>query len=486
MAQSQLASQGKQKESLSDKVNRDMSLKEQILLTMSLSSPSIMAQLSSICMQYIDAAMVGSLGASASASIGLMAAPIWLFSGICISSCSGYSVQVAHLLGGRDSAQARVVMRQAYVVLMLFAIFIACIACALSGVLPTFLGGSHEIIGDAQSYFFIFMGALPFFMLNYLSSAMLRCSGNTLLPSLLSILMCVLDVVFNFIFIFPSRTAVYPIIGEVSVFGYGLGVTGAALGTACAAAITGLLMAFFLLGRSPTLKLSLDHFDTWAQFVRSFIPTWPVVRRALRISLPITAQQFMISSAQIVSTMIVAPLGTASIAAHSFAITIEALCYMPGFGIADAATTLVGQSIGARRFDLTHRFAKITLTFGALIMGFMGFLMFVCSPWIMSLMTPDPEVQALAVAALRIEAFAEPLFAVSIVGYGICVGAGDTLIPSLINLGSMWLVRLGLAYVLAGMYGLKGVWMAMCFELCLRGLIFLARLKWGKWLKTLD
>ena len=298
--------------------------------------------------------------------------------------------------------------------------------------------------------------------------------------------MCLLDVVFNFIFIFPSRTATYPIIGEVEVFGFGYGVIGAALGTVCAAAITGVLMAFFLLFRSPSLKLSLDRFPTWGLWLHSFFPTWPVVRRALRISLPISAQQFMISSAQIVSTMIVAPLGTASIAAHSFAITIEALCYMPGFGISDAATTLVGQSIGARRFDLTYRFAKITLVFGALVMGFMGLLMYVFSPWIMSLMTPDLEVQALAVAALRIEAFAEPLFAVSIVGYGICVGAGDTLIPSLMNLGSMWLVRLGLAYVLAGMYGLSGVWMAMCFELCFRGLIFLARLKWGHWMKTLD
>lgn len=486
MAQAATAAQGKHKESLSDKVNRDMSLKEQMTLTLSLSMPSIMAQFSSICMQYIDAAMVGSLGATASASIGLMAAPVWLFSGICISACSGFSVQVAHLLGAREAVNARIVVRQAYVVQLLFAAVIAVIACSLSDFLPVFLGGSPEIIDNAGSYFFIFMSALPFFMLNYLSSAMLRCSGNMLLPSLLNILMCLLDVVFNFIFIFPSRTATYPLIGEVEVFGFGYGVIGAALGTVCAAAITGVLMAFFLLFRSPSLKLSLDRFPTWGLWLHSFFPTWPVVRRALRISLPISAQQFMISSAQIVSTMIVAPLGTASIAAHSFAITIEALCYMPGFGISDAATTLVGQSIGARRFDLTYRFAKITLVFGALVMGFMGLLMYVFSPWIMSLMTPDLEVQALAVAALRIEAFAEPLFAVSIVGYGICVGAGDTLIPSLMNLGSMWLVRLGLAYVLAGMYGLSGVWMAMCFELCFRGLTFLARLKWGHWMKTLD
>lgn len=486
MTQAQAAPQHKGKESLSDKVNRQLSFKEQLSLTMALSSPAIMAQLSTICMQYIDAAMVGSLGANASASIGLVAAPIWLFSGICVSSCSGFSVQVAHALGAREDAQARMVLRQAYVVLMCFAVIVALLSCALSDFIPTFLGGSPDIVADSASYFFILMAALPFLMLSFLSSSMLRSSGNMLLPSLLNIVMCVLDVFFNFIFIFPQRMVEVPLLGEVEMLGYGLGVKGAALGTICATLITGCLLAFFLLARSPSLRLSLDHFENFTKWRQSFTPTWPVVRRALRISLPITAQQFMISSAQIVSTMIVAPLGTAAIAAHSFAITIEALCYMPGIGISDAATTLVGQSIGARNFALTHRFAKITLGFGALVMGFMGFLMYVFSPWIMSFMTPDLEVQALAVSALRIEAFAEPLFACSIVGYGICVGAGDTLIPSLMNLGSMWLVRLGLAYVLASMYGLDGVWIAMCFELCLRGSLFLGRLKWGHWLKTLD
>lgn len=469
------------RESLSDMVNRDLTVREQISLTLKLSTPAILAQLSTICMQYIDAAMVGSLGAQASAAIGLMMAPLWLFTGICISSVSGFSVQVAHLLGAREPEQARKVLRQAYVVMMSFALFVAVLGCTLSGVLPGFLGGAPEIASKAASYFFIFMAGLPFFMLNYLSAAMLRCSGNMTLPSLLNILMCVLDIIFNFLLIFEPRTMNLPLVGPVSVYGAGLGVTGAALGTALAAGVTGIIMTFFLCVRSPTLALILDPLS-----FSTFRPTRNILIRALRIALPISAQQFMISSAQIVSTMIVAPLGTIAIAAHAFAITIEAVCYMPGFGISDAATTLVGQSIGARRFDLTRRFAVITLCLGAAIMAFMGALMYLFSPLVMSLMTPDPAVQEQAVQALRIEAFAEPLFAVAIVGYGICVGAGDTLIPSLINLCSMWLIRLGMAYILAQHYGLAGVWLAMCIELCLRGIFFLIRLRWGHWLKTLD
>lgn len=464
--------------SLSERISREVSLKEQILLTLSLSSPAILAQISTICMQYIDAAMVGSLGANASASIGLMAAPLWLFSGVCISSVAGYSVQVAHLLGAQENSKARVVVRQSYVVLIGFACMVSAIACSLSSWLPHFLGGSPEIAEDASDYLFIFMAGMPFAALNFVSSAMLRCSGNMLLPSLLNILMCVLDVVCNFFLIFPTRTLHLPVIGDCVVYGAGLGVPGAALGTVIATMIVGLCLTYALCFKSPSLALTQEK--------ASFKPTLNIFINALKISIPITAQQFMISSAQIVSTIIVAPLGTVAIAAHSIAITVEAICYMPGLGISDAATTLVGQSIGARRYDLTFRFAKICLGFGALVMGCMGALMYFASPLVMQLMTPDLGVQDLAVRSLRIEAFAEPFFALSIVGYGICVGAGSSLIPSLINLGSMWVIRLTMAYFLAQHFGLEGVWIAMAIELGLRGCMFLGYLRFGKWIQTFD
>ena len=196
-------------------------------------------------------------------------------------------------------------------------------------------------------------------------------------------------------------------------------------------------------------------------------------------------EHIILCGAQILTTVIVAPLGTFAIAANSFAITAESLCYMPGYGIADAATTLVGQSLGAGRRELTLRFARITVTLGMAVMGMMGAVMYVAAPLMMGLMTPVVEVQALGVMALRTEAFAEPMFAASIVAYGVFVGAGDTLIPSVMNLFSIWAVRLTLAAVLAPSMGLQGVWVAMCIELCFRGAIFLFRLKRGKWIKVI-
>lgn len=151
--------------------------------------------------------------------------------------------------------------------------------------------------------------------------------------------------------------------------------------------------------------------------------------------------------------------------------------------MADAATTLVGQSIGARRRRLTRSFAHITVFMGMCVMGLMGILMYWFAPQIIGLMTPVGEIRELGVMVLRIEAFAEPMFAASIVAYGVFVGAADTVVPCLMNFFSIWAVRLSLAALLAPSLGLKGVWIAMCVELCFRGMIFLICLKREKWLK---
>lgn len=190
----------------------------------------------------------------------------------------------------------------------------------------------------------------------------------------------------------------------------------------------------------------------------------------------------MMNGAQIVSTMIVAPLGNFAIAAHTFAITAESLCYMPGYGIGEAATTLVGQSIGAGQKALTRSFARMTIFMGMAVMAVMGVVMYVFAPEMIGIMTPVEEIRTLGIDVLRIEAFAEPMFAAAIVGYCICLGAGDTLVPAGMNLASMWLIRLTMAAALAPTYGLQGVWTAMAVELSFRGAIFLYRIFKGKWM----
>ena len=441
---------------------RELTQSEKFRLIVSLSIPSILAQLSATVMFFIDAAMVGHLGAKASAAIGIVETTGWLLGGLASAANMGFSVQVAHAIGANDFKRARQVLRQSLVCGIIWALSITTIAISISSPLPYWLGGSAEIAHDATLYFAIFCAFGIFFQMEGLAGSMLKCSGNMKIPSALNILMCLMDVVFNYIFIYILE----------------MGVAGAAIGTGLAMVITALLMLYFLLYRSDILKLKGRP--------GSFRPKSDVVSNAFRIGGPMGLQHILMGSAQVVSTVIVAPLGTVAIAAHSLAITVESLCYMPGFGIAEAATTLVGQSFGARKRQLTQSFANMSTGSGMIVMTLMGILMYVFAPELMALMTPVDEIIGIGAQCLRIEAFAEPMFAAAIVCNGVFIGAGDTLRPAIMSLLSMWGVRLTLAALLATTYGLPGVWVAMAIELTFRGFIFLVRQLRGGWLKNIQ
>ncbi len=471
--------------------------KEYLRQVIQLSIPAVLAQISSIIMQYIDAAMVGSLGATATAAIGLVSSTTWLFGGLCVSAATGFSVQVAQRIGGERDKEARDVLRQAIMCTLLFGAIVSAVGIGISSQLPVWLGGAEEIRRDASRYFLIYACALPAAQMRHTAGSALQCSGDMKVPSRLNIMMCGLDVIFNSLLIFPTRqVSLFGI--SATVIGAGMGVTGAALGTALAEAVTAVLMLYAVCFRSEKLRLAGP--SCWRKRSRRMRPqgelsaTVPVMeekfqlqpkclRTALRLALPMAFEHTIMCGAHIAETRIVAPLGTVAVAANSLAVTAESLCYMPGSGIGTAATTLVGQSIGAGKPERAKRYANLAVILGAAVMTCTGGLMFLGAPLMFSMLTPDAAIRELGVRVLRIEAFAEPLFAVSIVTTGALRGAGDTLIPSMINLASMWGVRITVASLLAPRLGLAGVWIAMCGELCVRGLMFLVRLLRGKWLE---
>ena len=453
---------------------REMTRKEKLRLIVSLSIPSILAQISATVMFFIDASMVGHLGAKASAAIGIVETTGWLLGGLASAANMGFSVQVAHAIGANDFERARRVLRQSLVCCLLFSLTISLVALAISIPLPYWLGGTEEIAHDASLYFALIGVFGIFFQMEGLAGSMLKCSGNMKIPSMLNIGMCVMDVCFNYVFIYVLH----------------LGVMGAALGTGAAELITALLMLYFLLVRSDMLALykggmRKEESGMRRETLAMYRPQGDVVANAFKIGAPMGLQHMLMGGAQIVSTLIVAPLGTVAIAAHSLAITVESLCYMPGYGIAEAATTLVGQSFGAGKRLLTQQFARMSAGIGIVVMTLMGLLMWVFAPELMSLMTPVDDIIRVGAECLRIEAFAEPMFAAAIVCNGIFIGAGDTLRPAIMSLASMWGVRLTLAGLLATTYGLPGVWTAMAIELTFRGLMFLIRLFRGRWLSKL-
>lgn len=445
----------------------ELTLRQQTTMALQLSIPAILAQLSSIAMQYIDSSMVGHLGREASAAIGLVASSTWLLMGLCRALTVGFCVQTAQRIGAGEERDARNLVKQSLLVGVAFGMVLAALSAALAGPLPHWLGAEESIWADASAYFLVFALFLPALQLNGLGAALLQAGGNMRTPSALLVLMCGLDVLFNLLLIFPTRQ-----VGGFTLPGAGLGVAGAALGTGLAEAVIALVMCMYLL-RSPMLGLRRGE-------KLRFVPQQ--LKRAVRLGIPVAIEQAVMSGGQIVTTGVIAPLGTVSIAANSFAVTAEALCYMPGCGVETAAVTLIGQSVGARRRDLVTRLGWVTVLLGVSIMAVMSAAMYFLAPWIIGILSPDTEVVALGTEVLRIVVFAEPLFGAAIVCAGVFQGAGSSLLSSVLNFASMWGVRIPLTLLLTGRLGLHGAWVAMCIELCFRGALFLFCL-WRKfWL----
>ena len=455
---------------------KSMTASQQIGLTVRLSIPAILAQISSIVMQYIDASMVGRLGANASGAIGLVSSTTWLFGGLCIAVTTGFTVQIAQAVGAGEDKSARNIMKQGLIIALCISAMLALIAALISTPLPRWLGGEAAIQKMASQYFLVYMLGLPALQMNSIAGGMHQSSGNMRLPGILNVMCCVMDVIFNLFFIFPTRMVQINSI-TFTMPGLGLGVAGAALGTITAEAVTCAIMVTALLWKNKTLHLRKGehlrfHRDT--------------LTKAVKIGAPVGLEQMVMCSAYVMSTKIVSPLGTIAIAANSFAVTAESFCYMPGYGVQAASTTLVGQCVGAGQKQLSRRMAWITMGLGVSVMTVGGVLMYIAAPAMIGVLTPNEEIRNLGAAVLRIEAFAEPFYAASIVASGALRGAGDTLVPSCMNFASMWCVRIPLAAILAPRVGLYGVWIAMCVELCFRGILFTTRLKRERWMRVFD
>ena len=432
-------------------------LAPQLRLVWQLSLPAILTQITTIAMQYIDSAMVGALGADASAAIGLVASSTWLFGGVTAAVSAGFSVQVAHRIGAGEYTEARTVVRHGLAAALTLVALLALLGLGICRQLPCWLGGGAEICADASAYFLTFSLMLPFSQLNSLTAGFLQCAGDMVTPSVLNAVMCGLDVVCNALLI-PH-----------------FGVLGAGMGTALACALVSLAMAWCCCVRNAQLRLQRGE-------THAFRPE--ILKKAFRIGAPVAVQEIAMNGAMVASTMILAPLGAAAIAANSFAVTAESLCYMPGYGVGSAATTLVGRSVGAGDAAQARRYGNICTALGGALMGCTGLLMMIFCSFVFRLLTPVAEVRTLAAQALRIGLLAEPLFGVSIAAAGALRGAGDTLVPSLLNLGSIWIIRLGLSLLLVGKLGLRGMWIAMAIELCVRGTLMLWRQKTSKFYET--
>ncbi len=439
--------------------------------------PSILEQLLQTAVNYVDTAMVGSIGVNATASIGVCSSTIWMIVGIMNAAAVGYSVMVARRIGEDRPEEARETIRQAVLTIVLVGVTLtALIELLIAPNLPVWMGAAPDIVPLSCMYFRIIGSVYTLQTGMIVCSSILRCMGDMKTPLKYHLLTNVINVAGNFLLIYPTR--------ELDVFGVrftmpgaGLGVKGAAIATAFSTAVCGAGLILILFLRETPYRISLKD---------SFRPNKAVIRQAFTLGLPSAMERLTISFGQVISTAIITGLGTVSIAAHQLSNSAESICYMPSFGFAMAATTVVGQNLGAGNREEAYRLGQVCARMASVVMAVMAVLMYVFAPNILSFFTRDVRAIELGARMLRIQAFAEIFCAVANVMNGVLRGAGDTRWPFYVSIAGMWLIRLPIALILIRGFGwdLAGIWFAMALDWVIRGTISYARFRRRKWLNA--
>lgn len=445
--------------------------KEMFLTVIALAWPSVLEHLLQTIVQYADYAMVGSLGAQASASVGLTTSVTWLINGPLYAMGIGVLAYVATSIGAKKYDKVKLASVQAIIITLILGTAITVLTLSISPFLPKWLGAAPDIQKTASLYFAIICLPMIFRASTIVLGSVLRATGDMKTPMKVNLTMNIINVVLNFFLIYGSRTIS---IGNFSfnIYGAGKGVVGSAIATAIAYCTSGTLM-FLALQKNKTAspkgeKLKLNK---------------PIMKRCISIGLPVTLERFTTSLGHVVFTSLVTRLGTIALAAHSIAITAEQAFYIPGYGMQSSASTLVGHALGEKNETKLHHVSATIIQMAVAIMTITGAILFIFPDTMMSIFTQDPTVIRSGASVLRIVAVSEPMYGALVILIGIFNGVGDTKTPFIISLFSMWGVRIFSTFLCVSVFGLglTAVWLCMVADNVMRFSLLLIRYLSGRW-----
>lgn len=455
-----------------------MKTKDYLRDTFRIAIPSIIEHIANVVVGFADTMMVATLGTVATAAVGINSTVTWFLMAFATLFSVGTTVQVAQSIGADNHKRAKRAaingLSSGFILFTLIFVFIF----SLSTYIPKWLGAEDEILQDAASYLKIWTIAIIPMFLGRIASSILRGIGNTKVPMAVAFFVNILNIVGNFFLIYNTRVITIPIIGaKFTIWGAGLGVTGAAISTSLSNALGGLIMLYLLFNGSQTIKLYLEDLFKFEKVL---------LKHIFKTGAPATGQDLITNMGQVLYQKMVASLGTIQVAAHHLATTAESLSYMPASGFSVAATTLIGQSLGAGEKEDAENFGRLCFILSLFAGVFSGLMLYIFPRQLMSLFSKDAAVIEEGVGALRIIAFVQPLFNATIVLTGVLRGAGDTKVPLYAALGGMWFVRLISAYIFINVFnwGLKGAWLGMLLDLSIRFVIVFYRYIKKDWLNA--
>ncbi len=440
-------------------------------VVLALAWPTMLEQLLQVAAQYVDSAMVGRLGAAATASVGATVTINWMVGSTLSALGIGFLAYIAREYGAGRFENASRAVAQSVSAALIAGLGFTALTLGLSGQIPGWMNAAQDIRETASRYFFIIYTPMLLRAATVIFGTVLRASGDSRTPMKVNLLVNGVNVVLNYLLIYETRDVT--LLGlTVRMPGAGLGVIGAAIGTAAGFAVGGVAMTLAL-WRHPRISPK----------GQSLKPDWTIMKPCLKVALPAALQRFGTSFGYVAFASVINSLGTVATAAHSIANTAESAFYIPAYGIQTAAATLSGNAGGMRDQKYMKAITRTLLILEPTLMAVSGATLFILAPRMMAMFTPDQQVIRLGSTVLRMVAVTEPLYGIAVVLEGIFMGVGDTMYAFVCNIVGMWGLRvLGTVVLVHGFgLGLTAAWGAMIAHNILLCALFAIHYKNGKW-----
>ena len=440
-------------------------------VVLALAWPTMLEQLLQVAAQYVDSAMVGRLGAAATASVGATVPINWMVGSTLSALGIGFLAYIAREYGAGRFENASRAVAQSVSAALIAGLGFTALTLGLSQYIPGWMNAAEDIRETASRYFFIIYTPMLLRAATVIFGTVLRASGDTRTPMKVNMLVNGVNVVLNYLLIYETRDVT--LLGlTVRMPGAGLGVIGAAIGTAAGFAVGGVAMTLAL-WRHPRISPK----------GQSLKPDWTILKPCLKVALPAALQRFGTSFGYVAFASVINSLGTVATAAHSIANTAESAFYIPAYGIQTAAATLSGNAGGMRDQKYMKAITRTLLILEPTLMAVSGATLFILAPRMMAMFTPDQQVIRLGSTVLRMVAVTEPLYGIAVVLEGIFMGVGDTMYAFVCNIVGMWGLRvLGTVVLVHGFeLGLTAAWGAMIAHNILLCALFAIHYKNGKW-----
>ena len=448
------------------RLNRNMA---GVILT--LAWPTMLEQLLQTAVQYIDTAMVGTLGTQATAAVGATTTINWLVGSTISAMGVGFLAFIARACGANDRPAARRAAAQAVLAVLMVGGVFTVLTVGLSGYIPVWMQVDEGIRDLAGQYFLVLYLPLIFRTATIIFGTVLRAAGDTRTPMKVGVLVNLINVILNFLMIYPTRTV--SLMGRsVTVWGAGWGVVGAAAASAIAVTIGGICITV-VLWKHPVVSPKGEGLR----------PDWSILTPCMRVALPNMLQRFGTSLGYVAFAAMINSLGEVAAAAHTIANTVESAFYIPGYGMQTAAATLAGNAYGARDRTRMKELAAMFIPIELGLMVLSGGALFLLAPPLVGLFSDSAAVIALGVTVLRMVALSEPFYGFSIIVEGMMMGVGKTKVPFLYNVFGMWGIRIVGTFICTGMLGLGLVsaWGCMIAHNLLLFVLFLGSYVRGSW-----